>query len=145
MVYSFQLLDHVNRPRNVGSFNRDDCQVGTGIAEGEICGDIVRLQIRIDPATGLIVAVRLKAYGCGPSIASASLASEWLQDITLESALQMKGHEIARALGLLGSRRHGALLVEQAIRAAVMDYQCKKSSGVSEANKVTVSGPGKQK
>ena len=145
MVYSSQLLDHVNRPRNVGSFNRDDCQVGTGIAEGEICGDIVRLQIRIDPATGLIVAVRLKAYGCGPSIASASLASEWLQDITLESALQMKGDEIASALGLLGSRRHGALLVEQAILAAVIDYQCKTPSGASKANKVAVSGVGQQK
>lgn len=144
-MYSSQLLDHVNRPRNVGSFNTDDCQVGTGIVEGETCGDIVRFQIRIDSETGLIVDVRFKAYGCGPSIASASLASEWLQDITLESALQMKGHEIASTLGLLGSRQHGALLVEQAIRAAVMDYQRKTPSSVSKVNKVTVAGVGQQK
>ncbi len=129
MTYSPELLDHVNRPRNVGSLRGDDRQVGTGVAEGETCGDVVRLQIRVDRASGVIAAVRFKAYGCGPAIASASLASEWLEGRTAETALEVEGVALARALGLPASRTHGSLLAAQAIRAAVADYRGKQAAG----------------
>ena len=122
MTYSNKVLDHYENPRNVGSFDKDDDSVGTGMVGAPACGDVMRLQIKVN-ADGLIEDARFKTYGCGSAIASSSLVTEWVKGKTLDEALKIKNSEIADELALPPVKIHCSILVEDAIKAAVDDYQ----------------------
>jgi nitrogen fixation NifU-like protein len=125
MAYSDKVLDHYENPRNVGSFDKGDADVGTGMVGAPACGDVMKLQIKVDNVTGLIIDARFKTYGCGSAIASSSLATEWLKGRTLDSAAQIKNTEIATELALPPVKIHCSILAEDAIKAAVADYRKK--------------------
>ena len=122
MTYSNKVLDHYENPRNVGSFDKDDDSVGTGMVGAPACGDVMRLQIKVN-ADGLIEDARFKTYGCGSAIASSSLVTEWVKGKTLDEALKIKNSEIADELALPPVKIHCSILAEDAIMAAVDDYQ----------------------
>ena len=122
MTYSNKVLDHYENPRNVGSFDKDDDSVGTGMVGAPACGDVMRLQIKVN-ADGLIEDARFKTYGCGSAIASSSLVTEWVKGKTLDEALKIKNSEIADELALPPDKIHCSILAEDAIKAAVDDYQ----------------------
>ena len=122
MTYSNKVLDHYENPRNVGSFDKDDDSVGTGMVGAPACGDVMRLQIKVN-ADGLIEDARFKTYGCGSAIASSSLVTEWVKGKTLDEALKIKNSEIADELALPPVKIHCSILAEDAIKAAVDDYQ----------------------
>lgn len=124
MVYSDKVLDHFRNPRNVGAFDTADVQVGTGLVGAPAEGDLIKLQIRVDQS-GIIEDVRFKTYGCGSAIASTSLATEWIKGKTLTEALQIRHTQIADELALPPVKIHCSILVEDAIQAAVRDYQGK--------------------
>src|SRR3954452_25122973 len=123
MAYSNQVLDHYNNPRNVGSFNQTDPTVGTGLVGAPECGDVLKLQIKVDPATGVIEEARFKTFGCGSAIASSSLATEWLKGKTIDEALVIKNTEIVEELSLPPVKVHCSVLAEDAIKAAIKNYQ----------------------
>lgn len=125
MAYSRQLLEHFENPRNVGTLDAGDPNVGTALVGSPAVGEVIRLQMRVAPATGRIDAARFKTYGSGAAIAASSLATEWLQGKTPEAAAVITHAEIARALELPPERMHCAILVADAIRVAVNDYQAK--------------------
>ncbi len=122
MTHSDRVLDHVRRPRNVGSLVRDDPRVGTGLVEGEGCGDLVRFQIRVKPSTCVIEEACFKAYGCGPTIAASSVATEWVRGRSIVDAQRVDSRAIVDALDLSESRAHASTLVVMALRAAIDDY-----------------------
>ena len=122
MTYSNKVLDHYENPRNVGSFDKDDDSVGTGMVGAPACGDVMRLQIKVN-ADGMIEDARFKTYGCGSAIASSSLVTEWVKGKTLDEALKIKNSEIADELALPPVKIHCSILAEDAIKAAVDDYQ----------------------
>ena len=122
MTYSNKVLDHYENPRNVGSFDKDDDSVGTGMVGAPACGDVMKLQIKVN-ADGLIEDARFKTYGCGSAIASSSLVTEWVKGKSLDEALQIKNSEIAEELALPPVKIHCSILAEDAIKAAVDDYQ----------------------
>jgi len=126
MAYSTKVLDHYNNPRNVGSFDKADVNVGTGIVGAPECGDVMKLQIRVDPVTGRIVDAKFKTFGCGSAIASSSLATEWLKGKTVEEAMDIKNTAIVEELSLPPVKVHCSVLAEDAIKAAVKDYQQKQ-------------------
>ena len=123
MSYSDKVIDHYENPRNVGSFEKDDPDVGTGMVGAPACGDVMRLQIKVDNETGLITDARFKTYGCGSAIASSSLVTEWVKGKTLEQATQIKNTDIAAELALPPVKIHCSILAEDAIKAAIVDYQ----------------------
>jgi nitrogen fixation NifU-like protein len=123
MAYSSQLIDHYENPRNVGSFAKDDEDVGTGMVGAPACGDVMRLQIKVNPITGLIEDARFKTYGCGSAIASSSLVTEWIKGKTLAEAGSIKNTQIAEELALPPVKIHCSILAEDAIKAAVADYR----------------------
>ena len=125
MAYSDKVVDHYENPRNVGSFDKGDDSVGTGMVGAPACGDVMKLQIRVDPATGLIEDARFKTYGCGSAIASSSLVTEWVKGKTLDQALDIKNTQIAQELALPPVKIHCSILAEDAIKAAVQDYKAK--------------------
>lgn len=125
MAYSEKVLDHYENPRNVGSFDKDDTQVGTGMVGAPACGDVMKLQIKVDER-GVIAEARFKTYGCGSAIASSSLLTEWVKGKTLEQAMQIKNTDIAHELALPPVKIHCSVLAEDAIRAAIADYQAKR-------------------
>jgi nitrogen fixation NifU-like protein len=127
MAYSDKVLDHYENPRNVGTFDTDDGQVGTGMVGAPACGDVMRLQIKVNDE-GVIEDARFKTYGCGSAIASSSLLTEWVKGKTLEEAQQIKNSEIAEELALPPVKVHCSVLAEDAIKAAVENYQQKKTS-----------------
>jgi len=127
MPYSTQVLDHYNNPRNVGSFDKDDPNVGTGLVGAPECGDVLRLQVKIDPATGRIEDACFKTFGCGSAIASSSLATEWLKGKTVEEALAIRNTEIVEELSLPPVKVHCSVLAEDAIKAAIRNYQEKQA------------------
>ena len=129
MAYSDKVIDHYEHPRNVGSFDKSDDAVGTGMVGAPACGDVMKLQIKVDPATGLIEDAKFKTYGCGSAIASSSLVTEWVKGKTLEQAASIRNTEIAQELSLPPVKIHCSILAEDAIKAAVADYQ--KKHGVS--------------
>lgn len=129
MAYSTKVLDHYNNPRNVGSFDRADLNVGTGIVGAPECGDVMKLQIKIDPVTGRIEDARFKTFGCGSAIASSSLATEWLKGKTLDEAAAIRNTAIVEELSLPPVKVHCSVLAEDAIKAAIKDYQ-EKQTGV---------------
>ena len=124
MAYSDKVLDHYENPRNVGSFDNDDLSVGTGMVGAPACGDVMRLQIKVDNQ-GVIEEARFKTYGCGSAIASSSLLTEWVKGKTLEEAQQIKNTDIAEELALPPVKVHCSVLAEDAIKAAIDDYQGK--------------------
>ena len=124
MAYSQTVLDHYENPRNVGSFAKDDPNVGTGMVGAPACGDVMKLQIKVDEH-GIIQDAKFKTYGCGSAIASSSLVTEWVKGKTLDQAGSIKNTEIAEHLALPPVKIHCSILAEDAIRAAVEDYRKK--------------------
>ena len=124
MAYSEQVIDHYENPRNVGAFDPSDTNVGTGMVGAPACGDVMRLQIRVN-AQGVIEDARFKTYGCGSAIASSSLVTEWVRGRTLDEALAIKNSDIAEELALPPVKIHCSILAEDAIKAAVQDYKQK--------------------
>ena len=124
MAYSDKVLDHYENPRNVGSFDKADTQVGTGMVGAPACGDVMKLQIRVNDA-GIIEDARFKTYGCGSAIASSSLITEWVKGKTLDQVMSIRNTEIAEELALPPVKIHCSILAEDAIKAAVKDYQDK--------------------
>jgi len=127
MTYSNKVLDHYENPRNVGSFDRNDDTVGTGMVGAPACGDVMKLQIKVNK-DGLIEDARFKTYGCGSAIASSSLVTEWVKGKTLDQALEIKNTEIAEELALPPVKIHCSILAEDAIKAAVEDYRQRHSN-----------------
>lgn len=125
MAYSDKVLDHYENPRNVGSFDKGDPSVGTGMVGAPACGDVMKLQIKVNSA-GVIEEARFKTYGCGSAIASSSLLTEWVKGKTLEEALRIKNTDIAAELALPPVKVHCSVLAEDAIKAAVADYRTKR-------------------
>jgi nitrogen fixation NifU-like protein len=124
MAYSNKVIDHYENPRNVGSFDRNDEAVGTGMVGAPACGDVMKLQIKVG-ANGVIEDARFKTYGCGSAIASSSLVTEWVKGKTLEEAAKIKNTQIAEELALPPVKIHCSILAEDAIKAAVEDYRKK--------------------
>jgi nitrogen fixation NifU-like protein len=123
MAYSDKVIDHYENPRNVGSFSKDDEDVGTGMVGAPACGDVMKLQIKVDNDTGIITDAKFKTYGCGSAIASSSLVTEWVKGKTLDEAGSIKNSEIAEELALPPVKIHCSILAEDAIKAAVADYR----------------------
>jgi nitrogen fixation NifU-like protein len=133
MAYSTKVIDHYENPRNVGSFEKGDVTVGTGMVGAPACGDVMKLQIKVDPQTGLIQDARFKTYGCGSAIASSSLVTEWVKGKTLDQALTIKNAQIAEELALPPVKIHCSILAEDAIKAAVHDYKARHGVAASAA------------
>jgi nitrogen fixation protein NifU and related proteins len=124
MSYSVKVIDHYENPRNVGSFSKEDDGVGTGMVGAPACGDVMKLQIKVNKA-GVIEDAKFKTYGCGSAIASSSLVTEWVKGKTVDQALSIKNTEIAEELALPPVKIHCSILAEDAIKAAVADYKKK--------------------
>ena len=137
MPYSEKVLDHYENPRNVGSFDKSDPSVGTGIVGAPECGDVMKLQLKIN-AQGVIEDAKFKTFGCGSAIASSSLATEMVKGRTLDEALQIKNTEIVQELSLPPVKIHCSVLAEDAIKAAIHDYQAKHGSAAEAEAKETV-------
>ena len=133
MAYSEKVVEHYENPRNVGSFDKGDDSVGTGMVGAPACGDVMKLQIKVNPATGLIEDARFKTYGCGSAIASSSLVTEWVKGKSLDEALTIKNTHIAEELALPPVKIHCSILAEDAIKAAVNDYKAKSAAVQAEA------------
>ena len=123
MAYSAAVIDHYENPRNVGSFSKDDTDVGTGMVGAPACGDVMKLQIKVDKLTGIITDAKFKTYGCGSAIASSSLVTEWVKGKTLDEAAELRNSQIAEELALPPVKIHCSILAEDAIKAAVNDYK----------------------
>jgi len=136
MSYSDKVVDHYNNPRNVGTLDKTSTEVGTGLVGAPECGDVMRLQIRVNPETQVIEEAKFKTFGCGSAIASSSLATEWIKGRTVENALAIKNTDIVKELSLPPVKIHCSVLAEDAIRAAIGDW--KKKNGVAETAAVEV-------
>lgn len=126
MAYSNQVIDHYENPRNVGSFDKADPSVGTGMVGAPACGDVMKLQIKVDE-NGIIQDARFKTYGCGSAIASSSLVTEWVKGKSIKEASEIKNTQIAEELALPPVKIHCSILAEDAIKAAISDYEAKCS------------------
>ncbi len=131
MSYSEKVLDHYENPRNVGSFDKDYAQVGTGMVGAPACGDVMKLQIKVGD-NGVIEDAKFKTYGCGSAIASSSLLTEWVKGKSLDEARQIKNTDIAEELALPPVKIHCSVLAEDAIKAAIADYKGKRSESTTE-------------
>jgi nitrogen fixation NifU-like protein len=131
MAYSEKVIDHYNHPRNVGSLDKASSDVGTGLVGAPECGDVMKLQIKVNPETNVIEDAKFKTFGCGSAIASSSLATEWVKGKTIDQALTIKNTEIVKELSLPPVKIHCSVLAEDAIRAAIGDW--KKKQGVAKA------------
>lgn len=125
MAYSEKVLDHYEHPRNVGSFDKNDPTIGTGVVGAPACGDVMKLQIKVD-ASGKIEDAKFKTYGCGSAIASSSLATEWMKGKTLDEAMELKNTDIVEELSLPPVKIHCSILAEDAVKAAINDYKSKQ-------------------
>lgn len=135
MAYSEKLLDHFKNPRNVGTLDKSKNSVGTGLVGAPECGDVMRLQIEVDPETRKIVEAKFKTFGCGSAIASSSLATEWLKGKTVDEALTIDNMAIVEELALPPVKIHCSVLAEDAIKGAIADYQKKNGTAVAELEK----------
>ena len=131
MAYSDKVVDHYNNPRNMGSFDKSEENVGTGIVGAPECGDVMKLQLKINDS-GVIEEAKFKTFGCGSAIASSSLATEWVKGKTVEEALQIKNTDIVQELNLPPVKIHCSVLAEDAIKSAISDYRTKKTQNSSE-------------
>ncbi|GAB4498837.1 MAG: Fe-S cluster assembly scaffold IscU [Saprospiraceae bacterium] len=136
MAYSEKVLDHFKNPRNVGVLNKDAKNVGTGLVGAPECGDVMRLQIEVDEESGVIRDAKFKTFGCGSAIASSSLATEWLKGKTLDEAMRIDNMDIVEELALPPVKIHCSVLAEDAIKAAIKDYQTK--NGIKAETKTEV-------
>src|ERR671921_3011444 len=127
MAYSNKVIDHYENPRNVGSLAKEDPNVGTGLVGAPECGDVMKLQVKVNPETGIIDDAKFKTFGCGSAIASSSLATEWLKGKTVEQALAIKNTQIVEELALPPVKIHCSVLAEDAIKAAVKNFQDKQT------------------
>jgi nitrogen fixation NifU-like protein len=134
MAYSTKVIDHYENPRNVGSFDKGDDTVGTGMVGAPACGDVMKLQIKVNPQTGLIEDARFKTYGCGSAIASSSLVTEWVKGKSLDEAMTIRNTQIAEELALPPVKIHCSILAEDAIKAAVSDYKARHSEAPVQAD-----------
>jgi nitrogen fixation protein NifU and related proteins len=132
MAYSDKVLDHYENPRNVGSFDKDDPAVGTGMVGAPACGDVMQLHIKVGNG-GVIEEARFKTYGCGSAIASSSLVTEWLRGKTLEQAMEIKNTDIAEELALPPVKIHCSVLAEDAIKAAIHDYRSRQDNTLADS------------
>lgn len=132
MAYSSKVLEHFKNPRNVGSLNKDAKNVGTGLVGAPECGDVMRLQIEVDEATNTIRDAKFKTFGCGSAIASSSLATEWLKGKSIDDAMRIDNMDIVEELALPPVKIHCSVLAEDAIKAAIRDYQVKNGIEVAE-------------
>jgi nitrogen fixation protein NifU and related proteins len=137
MAYSDKVIDHYNNPRNVGQLDKSSPEVGTGLVGAPECGDVMRLQIKVNPETQVIEEAKFKTFGCGSAIASSSLATEWVKGKTVDQALEIKNTDIVKELSLPPVKIHCSVLAEDAIRAAIGDW--KKKNGATEGAGVAVS------
>jgi nitrogen fixation protein NifU and related proteins len=128
MAYSNKVLDHYNNPRNVGALDKRDPNVGTGMVGAPECGDVMKLQLKVNPDTGVIEDAKFKTFGCGSAIASSSLATEWVKGKTVDEALEIKNSEIVNELSLPPVKIHCSVLAEDAIKAAIEDYKKKQAT-----------------
>jgi len=142
MAYSDKVIDHYNNPRNVGSLDKKDPSVGTGLVGAPECGDVMKLQIKINPETQLIEDAKFKTFGCGSAIASSSLATEWLKGRTVDEAMTIKNTEIVKELNLPPVKIHCSVLAEDAIKAAIRDYKGKQGSAEAPREEVTAGASG---
>lgn len=126
MAYSEKVIEHYERPRNVGSFKKSDDDVGTGVVGAPACGDVMKLQIKVED--GVIKDAKFKTYGCGSAIASSSLVTEWVRGMSVEEALKIENRQIAEELALPPVKIHCSVLAEDAIKAAIADYKSKQVS-----------------
>ena len=133
MAYSDKVIDHYENPRNVGSLPKEDPNVGTGLVGAPECGDVMKLQVKVNPETGVIDDAKFKTFGCGSAIASSSLATEWLKGKTVEEALAIKNTDIVEELALPPVKIHCSVLAEDAIKAAISDYKKKQSADKTAA------------
>ena len=138
MAYLDKVLDHYSHPRNVGSMDKNDPNVGTGMVGAPECGDVMKLQVKVDEATGIIADAKFKTFGCGSAIASSSLATEWLKGKTVDEALAIKNTDIVNELSLPPVKIHCSVLAEDAIKAAIGDYK-KKQGGHKPAGETVAS------
>ncbi len=134
MAYSDKVIDHYEHPRNVGSLPKNDMNVGTGLVGAPECGDVMKLQVRINPETGVIDDAKFKTFGCGAAIASSSLATEWLKGRTVDQALAIKNTDIGTELALPSVKIHCSVLAEDAIKAAIADYRKKRDGSKAGAS-----------
>ncbi|MBI5255179.1 MAG: Fe-S cluster assembly scaffold IscU [Burkholderiales bacterium] len=132
MAYSDKVIDHYENPRNVGSLDAADASIGTGMVGAPACGDVMKLQIKVNPATGVIEDAKFKTYGCGSAIASSSLVTEWVKGKTLDQALAIKNTAIAEELALPPVKIHCSILAEDAIKAAVSDYRTRQGAAIEQ-------------
>ena len=132
-MYSNKVIDHYEHPRNVGSLPKDDPNVGTGLVGAPECGDVMKLQVKVNPRTGVIDEAKFKTFGCGSAIASSSLATEWLKGKTVEQALAIKNTDIVNELSLPPVKIHCSVLAEDAIKAAISDYRKKQHTSTTAA------------
>ncbi len=133
MAYSDKVLDHYENPRNVGSLDKSSADVGTGMVGAPECGDVMKLQVKVNPDTGIIEDAKFKTFGCGSAIASSSLATEWLKGKTVDQALEIKNTDIVNELALPPVKIHCSVLAEDAIKAAIGDYKQKQTAAKPEA------------
>ena len=133
MAYSEKVIDHYERPRNVGSLDKNSPDVGTGMVGAPECGDVMKLQVKVNPQTGVIEDAKFKTFGCGSAIASSSLATEWLKGKTVDQALEIKNTDIVNELSLPPVKIHCSVLAEDAIKAAIGDYKKKQEARKPEA------------
>ena len=132
MAYSEKVIDHYEHPRNVGAFGKDEGGVGTGLVGAPACGDVMKLQIKVNPTTGRIEDAKFKTYGCGSAIASSSLVTEWVKGKSLDEALTIKNTQIAEELALPPVKIHCSILAEDAIKAAVDDYRSRHTASADD-------------
>jgi nitrogen fixation NifU-like protein len=130
MAYSNKVIDHFHNPRNVGTLDKAKKNVGTGLVGAPECGDVMRLQIEVDEATGIIQDAKFKTFGCGSAIASSSLATEWLKGKSVDDALKIDNMDIVEELALPPVKIHCSVLAEDAIKAAIADYKMKSGAAV---------------
>ena len=137
MAYSNKVIDHYENPRNVGSLPKDDPSVGTGLVGAPECGDVMKLQVKVNPETGIIDDAKFKTFGCGSAIASSSLATEWLKGKTVDEALAIKNTDIVNELSLPPVKIHCSVLAEDAIKAAISNWKNKKGLPVADSEKAS--------
>ncbi|KAG5028094.1 hypothetical protein AAZX31_05G036500 [Glycine max] len=140
-LYHERVVDHYDNPRNVGSLDKNDPSVGTGLVGAPACGDVMKLQIKVDDKTGKIVDARFKTFGCGSAIASSSVATEWVKGKQMEEVLTIKNTEIAKHLSLPPVKLHCSMLAEDAIKAAVKDYEAKRAKATASGEAATGEKP----
>jgi nitrogen fixation NifU-like protein len=128
MAYSEKVIEHYEQPRNVGTLDKEDPNVGTGLVGAPACGDVMRLQIRVNPETGVVEDAKFKTFGCGSAIASSSLVTEWVKGKTLEEAMTIKNSQIVEELNLPPVKIHCSVLAEDAIKSAISDFRKKQAS-----------------